>query len=173
MHRITNAIHRAEWVGYSSRWFSPRLGRRRTSPNPASPVAQRAYMSSSNSEMVAIPSSFPRPTGCHRLRTFGPQRAGRSEGRFPDGSTSLAALSLPTPGTANAFTIVSPPTVDASGSTVRFTTTAGVRYTLQRSDDFVLWEDVAPPQVAAGTEMSVTDRNAGRKAALYRVQMSR
>ena len=142
--------------------------------NPTTPVADSALHVSFKLRNGGDTIQLSTPDGhVVDLVTFGPQRADRSEGRFPDGSTSLTALSLPTPGTANTLTMVSPPTVDASGSTVHFTTTPGVRYTLQSSDDLVLWEDVAPSQVAAGTELSVTDRAPAGKQRFYRVQISR
>ncbi len=88
---------------------------------------------------------------------FGRQRSNHPEGRFPDGGEIVTALTLPTPASPNSLTIVSNPVANGAGYEVRFSTTPGLRYTLQRSGDLVIWEDVAPAQTAADGMMTVID----------------
>ncbi|MEO8351549.1 MAG: lamin tail domain-containing protein, partial [Chthoniobacteraceae bacterium] len=89
--------------------------------------------------------------------TFGRQRSNRSEGRISDGAAKITGLTLPTPGSPNVLTVVSIPVITAGGYEVTFSTTPGLRYTLQRSGELPIWEEVAPAQTATGGTMTLVD----------------
>jgi hypothetical protein len=105
------------------------------------------------------------------LVSFGEQLANRSEGRFPENSPGSQPLTLPTPGTPNTLTTVSPPVLTETGYAVEFSTTPGVSYTLERSADFVTWENVAPSQVATGTHMTIVDTSPVLPKKFFRVKL--
>jgi hypothetical protein len=107
------------------------------------------------------------------LVSFGEQSANRSEGRFPETAAAWGRLTLPTPGAANVLTTLGPPVFGDSGTAVQFSTTPGVTYTLQWSSDLTGWQDVAPPQVATGTDLTVTDFSTRPMQRMYRVKLSR
>jgi hypothetical protein len=104
--------------------------------------------------------------------SFGPQVANRSEGRFPESSVTWGGLTLPTPASPNVRTSLALPVFGVDGISVQFSTTPGIEYALQRSDDLVTWFDVAPPQSATGSEMTVTDATAVGLGRFYRVRVS-
>ena len=106
------------------------------------------------------------------LVTFGPQHANQSEGRVPDGGATITGLTLPTPKFANALTLITPLALGPSGATLRFTTTPGLRYTLQWSADLIVWSPVAPEQIASGSELMITDPSPGANQRCYRVRVS-
>lgn len=144
-----------------------------TAQNPGSPAVGSALHASfrlgNNGDTIQLAG----PAGhVVDLLTFGAQRANRSEGRFPDGAAGRTALTLPTPGGANALTIVTPLALGPDGSTIGFTTTPGLRYSLQRSNDLTTWENVAPTQVATGSELTINDDTPAGTKRFYRVLVS-
>jgi hypothetical protein len=144
-----------------------------TAQNPGSPAPGSALHASfrlgNNGDTIQLAG----PAGhVVDVVNFGAQRANRSEGRFPDGATARTGLTLPTPGSANVLTIVTPLTLGPEGNSIRFTTTPGIRYTLQRSDDLTAWENVAPAQVATGAELTINDGVPAGTQRFYRVVVS-
>jgi hypothetical protein len=106
------------------------------------------------------------------LLTFGEQHANHSEGRAPDGTAAITELTLPTPGGLNALTRITPIALGPNGASLRFTTTPGLRYTLQWSADLILWNAVAPEQIATGAELTITDPSPAEDKRFYRVRVS-
>lgn len=104
--------------------------------------------------------------------TFGAQVSNVAEGRFPDGANNSATLTLPSPGKPNVRASVAAPSFDGNNTNVSFTTTPGISYTLQRSPDLIHWNNVAPAQIAAGQQMSVTDTVPRTEMQFYRVLCS-
>ncbi len=104
--------------------------------------------------------------------TFGPQTTDRTEGRYPDGAAGPHALTLPTPGTANAFTQFTTFTRTAGTVALTFTTTAGLRYQVEYSDDLILWFPLGSEQVATGGTLMLTDFAAGGARRFYRAVVS-
>ena len=144
-----------------------------TAQNPATPAAGSALHASfrlgNNGDTIQLAG----PAGhVVDLVTFGAQRANRAEGRFPDGAPARTGLTLPTPGTANALTVVTPLTLGPAGGRIQFTTTPGLRYTLQRSANLLAWENVAPAQVATGSELTIDDDLPAGTERFYRVLVS-
>jgi hypothetical protein len=143
-----------------------------TVQNPAPPIAGSAlhvpFKLSNASDQIQL--SAPNGQVVDAV-AFGAQRSNRSQGRFPDGANVLTACTLATPARANLVTVVEPPTFGPAGISVRFTTRPGLRYTLQRSEDLLVWDNVAPSAVASGTEATLTDLapTAGRR--FYRVEV--
>jgi len=141
--------------------------------NPGVPSAGSAlhvpFRLSNSGETIQLSAPDGRIADTVRFRR---QFANRAEGRYPDSLGAVVAVTLPTPASANALTISSLPALGPEGSTLRFTTTPGLRYTLQRSDDLVAWQDVAPPQIATGSEMTITDPARAGRQRFYRVQVS-
>jgi len=71
---------------------------------------------------------------------FGPQAAGQSQGRHPDGAARLV-LPVPTPGRRNALAPQALALIDAGGAAVEFTysTEPGYLYQLETSADLAAW----------------------------------
>jgi hypothetical protein len=106
------------------------------------------------------------------LLTFGPQHANQAEGRVPDGAPTITALTLPTPGGANALTVLTPLALGPGASAIRFTTTPGLHYTLEKSDNLTTWTNVSPAQIAAGAELTITDPAPALDKRFYRVRVA-
>jgi hypothetical protein len=105
--------------------------------------------------------------------TFGAQARGRSEGRFPDGGPVAGALSLPTPGDANALTRITG--LDRAGPVVRITvqTSAGLSYQLEAGASLDAWSPVGPAATANGFSLSLDDPAPPGGVRFYRVRTSR
>lgn len=141
-----------------------------TAQNPATPVTGSAlhvpFKLSKNGETIQLLD----PTGqLIDTVTFGAQSSNVTEGRFPDGSNGSSTLTLPSPGKPNVCASVAAPTFDGNNTCVSFITTPGISYTLQRSSDLIHWDNVAPAQIAAGQQMSVTDTIPRGEMQFYRV----
>lgn len=140
--------------------------------NPASPIATSAlhvpFRLNNSGDFIQLSA----PDGhVIDLVSFGEQFANRSEGRFPEYSSGSQPLTLPTPGTPNALTTVSPPVITEAGCAVQFSTTPGISYTLERSTDFATWANVAPPQVATGNTMTIVDSSPILSKKFFRVKL--
>jgi hypothetical protein len=103
---------------------------------------------------------------------FGAQTTDHTLGRYPDGAAGSLALTLPTPGSANALTEFT--AINASGGTVAltFSTTPGLRYTVERSADLAAWMPLGGGQVAGGPEITVIDPAASGLSRFYLVRVS-
>ncbi len=138
--------------------------------NPASPGPGSAlhvpFQLNNNGDSIQLIA----PTGqVSDLVTFGRQTRNDAQGRFPDGAAPVLDLTLPTPGAANVLTLVTPPVFVPGGAEIRFTTTPGRTYTLQRTIDFSAWLNLGSAQVATGTELIVIDPAPGPGRTFYRV----
>jgi hypothetical protein len=100
---------------------------------------------------------------------FGAQLANISEGRFPNGAATVRQLSLPTPGAANALTEVTSLTRAGATVTLIFTTTPGLRYQVEFSEDLFVWTPLGDAQAATGLTLTVLDTGAGASHRFYRV----
>jgi len=89
--------------------------------------------------------------------TFGPQTAGVSEGRYADGGPITGPLTLPTPASPNALTVVSGWAWE--GAALRFTvqTTPGFTYQLEASPSLGAWAPVGAARPAAGSTLTLDD----------------
>ena len=103
---------------------------------------------------------------------FGAQTTDRTEGRFPDGTAAIRALTLPTPGTANALTEFSAVTRAGNTVTLTFTTTPGLRYQVEMSADLSTWIPLGSEQVAIGSDLTVSDTSASGDHRFYRARIS-
>ena len=104
--------------------------------------------------------------------TFGPQTTDRTEGRYLDGAAGTRALTLPTPGTANALTQFTELTRTAGTVTLTFTTTPGLRYQIEYSDELILWLPLGIEQIATDATLTVQDAAAGGGRRFYRAVVS-
>jgi len=102
---------------------------------------------------------------------FGPQTENRAEGRFPDGSPALRMLTLPTPGAPNSLTEFTELTRENGEIEITFTTTPGLRYTVEESADLTRWTALAPPEIANGGTLTITDARATGARHFYRVMV--
>jgi len=102
---------------------------------------------------------------------YGPQTTDHSEGRFPEGSATIGALTLPTPGAANALTRFLSLTQTGNNATFAFTTTPGLHYQIEFSEDLVLWQPLGSEQVALGTTLTVEDPLAAVGRRFYRARV--
>jgi hypothetical protein len=104
--------------------------------------------------------------------SFGAQTTDRTGGRYPDGAAEIHALTLPTPLAANAFTRFTELTRAASSVTLTFTTTPGLRYQIEYSDELAEWLPLGIEQVATGETLTLTDPAAGGERRFYRAVVS-
>ena len=100
---------------------------------------------------------------------FGPQLTDISEGRFPSGAATLGRLTLPTPGTANALTEVTGLTWTGGTVTLTFTTTPGLQYQVEFSEDLATWTPLSEPQTATGATLTLLDSGASGSHRFYRL----
>ena len=100
--------------------------------------------------------------------TFGAQTTDLTEGRYPDGTAGSLVLTLPTPGTANALTQFTVLTRTATTVTMTFTTTPGLRYVIEFSDDLLTWMPLGSEQVATSDTLSIMDPVAAGTRRFYR-----
>ena len=142
--------------------------------NPTTPAASSAlhvgFKLSNSGETIRLSAPDGRVI---ELVAFSSQRANQSEGRLPNGSATIAVLTLPTPASANVLTVLAPVELSPGAATIRFTTTPGIRYTLQWSTDLATWNDVAPEQTATGSELTITDPSPAGPNRFYRVRIVR
>ena len=103
---------------------------------------------------------------------FGAQTTDRTEGRYADGTDGVHALTLPTPGTANALTEFTEITRAAATVTLTFTTTPGLRYQIEFSDDLATWMPLGSELVAAGDTLTLADSAATGARRFYRARVS-
>ena len=103
---------------------------------------------------------------------FGPQTLDRTEGRYLDGATGTRALTLPTPLTANALTQFIELTRAANTVTLTFTTTPGLRYQIEYSDELAIWLPLGIEQIATDVTLTVSDPAAGGGRRFYRAVVS-
>ena len=96
----------------------------------------------------------------------------RTEGRFPDGDNVTQALTLPTPGGVNALTRFSGLTRTGANATLTFTTTPGLRYQVEYSDELNVWRPLGSEQIATGDSLTVTDTAASGGSRFYRARVS-
>ncbi|MGI8604415.1 MAG: lamin tail domain-containing protein [Verrucomicrobiales bacterium] len=82
--------------------------------------------------------------------TFGQQEQDQSEGRYADGNAEIAALTLPTPGSANILTRLLSVQTNAGSIEVAFTTTPGRQYRIEGSTDLLTWAPLTTDQTASG-----------------------
>jgi hypothetical protein len=104
--------------------------------------------------------------------SFGAQTTDRTGGRYPDGAAEIHALTLPTPLTANALTQFTELTRAATSVTLTFTTTPGLRYQVEYSDELMAWLPLGIEQVATGETLTLTDPAAGGGQRFYRAVVS-
>ena len=104
--------------------------------------------------------------------SFGTQTTDRTEGRYPDGAAEIHALTLPTPAAANALTQFTEVMRAAETVTLTFTTTPGLRYQIEYSDDLVTWHSLGNEQVATGDTLTVEDLAASGARRFYRAVVS-
>jgi hypothetical protein len=104
--------------------------------------------------------------------SFGLQTTDLTEGRYPDGTAGTRALTLPTPGTANALTEFTELTRVATTVTLTFTTTPGLHYQIEYSDDLTTWWTLGIEQVAAGATLTISDPAASGNRRFYRARVS-
>ena len=102
---------------------------------------------------------------------FGPQSSNESEGRYPDGAEGIRRLTWPTPGAANVLTEFAHFGREGTTVTLTFTTTPGLRYQAEMSDDLSVRTLLSTPQSAVGTSLTILDPNAGAGHRFYRVRI--
>ena len=102
--------------------------------------------------------------------TFGPQATDVSEGRYPDGAAQSQTLTEPSPAKRNILTI---PTVTRDGTTVTltFSTTPGVHYQVEASNDQATWQLLGPLQTAVTDTLSIQEDTGVAPARFYRVRV--
>lgn len=102
--------------------------------------------------------------------SFGPQVTDQSEGRYPDGAVGQHRLTYPSPLKRNILTISS---VEYEGSTVTFTfsTTPGVRYQPEVSDDLLVWQPLGTVLTATTSPLTVEDIVGAQRKRFYRVRV--
>jgi lamin tail-like protein len=102
--------------------------------------------------------------------TFGPQVTDVSEGRYPDGADRSQTLTEPSPATKNILTI---PTVtrDLTTVTLSFSTTPGVHYQVEASNDLVVWQLLGSLQTASTDTLSIQEDPGSASARFYRVRV--
>ena len=103
---------------------------------------------------------------------YGPQITDQTEGRYPDGTAGARALTLPTPGTANALTEFTGFNTAGATATVTFTTTPGLRYQVRFTDDLLTWFPLGSQQIAVGSSLTVVDSAATGVRRFYRSEVS-
>jgi len=107
--------------------------------------------------------------------TFGPQVADISQGRSPDGSSTIDFLDSPTAGTANAPSLPTPQlaTVELTEGVVGITlaTTPGFIYQFQVKESLTdpVWLNDGPPVVASGTTLTLSSSPTTASRRFYRV----
>jgi hypothetical protein len=104
--------------------------------------------------------------------SFGPQTTDLTEGRYPDGTAGTRALTLPTPGTGNALTVFTELNRAVSTVTMTFTTTPGLHYQIEYSDELTTWWPLGIEQVAAGATLTISDPAASGNRRFYRARVS-
>jgi hypothetical protein len=102
---------------------------------------------------------------------FGAQLTDVSEGRYPDGATTVRQLTLPTPGTTNTLALLTGFHLEGVTATLTFTTTPGLNYQVEVSSDLSAWTPLAAPQTATGPSITVVDSGAGSEHRFYRVRI--
>ena len=99
--------------------------------------------------------------------TFGPQTANVSQGRRPDGGTTIAFFTAPTPRGFNYQPPTSPvivaPSVLGANVTITFSSVPGVTYRVQFKDDLgaAMWNNLPGDVTATGSASSKSDTNNG------------
>ena len=99
---------------------------------------------------------------------FGVQLADTTEGRFPDGADAIRRLTLPTPGAANALTECTSLAWADGTVTLTFTTTPGLRYQVEFSEDLATWTPLGEAQTATAATLTILDPGAGASHRFYR-----
>ena len=99
---------------------------------------------------------------------FGPQTTDVSEGRYSDGTPGSHPLTYPSPLGRNIFTVPSI-TLNGSVATLGFSTTPGVKYQVQTSNDLATWQPLGALTTATSSTMSVQEDIGTLPAHFYRV----
>jgi hypothetical protein len=107
--------------------------------------------------------------------SFGAQVSNVSQGRAPDGGTTIIAMPTPSPRGTNPYPAPTPlPLISVTGTnvTIQFTTIPRRSYRVEYKDslDAASWTDLAPAQAADSSSMSIPDL-ADKAQRFYRVSL--
>ncbi|HWB07269.1 MAG TPA: lamin tail domain-containing protein [Verrucomicrobiales bacterium] len=144
-----------------------------TAQNPAPPVANSAlhvnFKLNNDGETIVL--SAPDNREIDRV-AFGEQSNDGVEGRYPDSGAGIAALTVPSPGTANVQAAFSQLNLLTPLPELRITTTPGWSYQIESSADMGTWAPFGAPVLAAGPETTLPVPAAGTRK-FVRVKVSR
>ena len=105
--------------------------------------------------------------------TFGPQDPDTSSGRYGESAAWTGGLTLPTPASANALTVITGLAADASGIHLTVQSTPGLQYRLESSPRVSGW-DAGPWETAQGTSILLHGAPAGPGSPrFFRVRVQR